>query len=107
MSGAIRVLYTLLGGVRNEADVARFYCTNKGQILKESFMDIDTVRNRNIVSRSGLFHYLRCTGMHDVLENRPISQLASQIIYPIFRLHARPGIYCPYFKYSRSILSCF
>jgi hypothetical protein len=29
MSSDVRVLYTLLGGVRSEADVARFYYTNK------------------------------------------------------------------------------
>jgi hypothetical protein len=27
-------VYTLLGGVRSEADVARFYCTNKEQIFE-------------------------------------------------------------------------
>ncbi len=38
-------MYTLLGGVRSEADVARFYYTNKEQIFEESYKDIDTVRN--------------------------------------------------------------
>jgi hypothetical protein len=41
-------MYTLLGGVRSEADVARFYCTNKEQIFEESCKDIDTVRNIEI-----------------------------------------------------------
>jgi hypothetical protein len=44
-------VYTLLGGVRSEADVARFSYTNKEQIFEESCKDIDTVRNVNIVAR--------------------------------------------------------
>ncbi len=47
-------VYTLLGGVRSEADVARFCYTNKEQILEGSCKDIDTVRNMNIVARSDL-----------------------------------------------------
>ena len=50
-------MYTLLGGVRSEADVARFYYTNKEQIFEGSCKDIDTVRNMNIVARSDLLGY--------------------------------------------------
>ncbi len=47
-------VYTLLGGVRSEADGARFSYTNKEQIFEGSCKDIDTVRNMDIVARSDL-----------------------------------------------------
>ncbi len=57
-------MYTLLGGVRSEADVARFYYKNKEQIFEGSCKDIDTVRNVNIVARSDLLRYLGCTEIY-------------------------------------------
>ncbi len=44
-------MYTLLGGVRSEADGARFSYTNKEQIFEGSCKDIDTVRNVDVVAR--------------------------------------------------------
>jgi hypothetical protein len=72
-------VYTLLGGVRSEADVARFSCTNKEQIFERSCKDIDTVRNVNIVARSDLLRTLGCTEMYDVLENSTSDRFTSYL----------------------------
>ncbi len=53
----VHICTPYLGGVRSEADVARFCYTNKEQIFEESCKDIDTVRNMNIVARSDLLRY--------------------------------------------------
>ncbi len=58
-----KFLYTVhictpyLGGVRSEADVAKFCYTNKEQIFERSCRDIDTVRNVDILARSDLLGY--------------------------------------------------
>ncbi len=66
-----------------------FIAQTKSRYLKESFKDIDTVRNIEIAARSGLFRYLKYTEVHGVPGNRTISQFTSQIMCSIFRLHAR------------------
>ncbi len=81
-------MYTLLGGVRSEADVAGFYCTNREQIFEESFKDIDTVRN--MVAGCGLFCYLEVYRKCTVYQGREIfSRFTLQIMGSIFRLHVR------------------
>ncbi len=53
----VHICTPYLGGVRSEADVARFCYTNKEQIFEKSCKDIDAVGNINIVARSDLLGY--------------------------------------------------
>jgi hypothetical protein len=73
-----------------EADVARFYCTNKEQIFEtRSLKDIDTVRNMVV----GVWSVLLFQSIHEVhvtiKREKVFSQFTLQVIDSIFRLRVR------------------
>jgi hypothetical protein len=67
-----------------------FTAQTKSRYLKESFKDIDTVRNVDMLARRGLYHYLRCTETHGVLGNKTTVMLRRNCVLN-FGLHARPA----------------
>ena len=72
-----------------EADVARFYCTNKEQIFERSLKDIDTVRNMV----AGVWSVLLFQSIHEVhvtiKREKVFSQFTLQVIDSVFRLRVR------------------
>ncbi len=65
-----------------------FIAQTKSRYLKESFKDIDTVRN--MVAGCGLFCYLEVYRKCTVYQGREIfSQFTLRIMGSIFRLHVR------------------
>ncbi len=72
-----------------EADVARFYCTNKEQIFEGSLKDIDTVRNM----MAGVWSVLLFQSIHEVhvtiKRDKVFSQFTLRVIDSVFRLHVR------------------
>ncbi len=75
-----------------EADVARFYCTNKEQIFETgSLKDIDTVRNMVAgVWSVLLFQSIHEVHLHVTIKRKKVfSQFTLQVMDPVFRLHVR------------------
>ncbi len=73
-----------------EADVARFYCTNKVLIFEtRNLKDIDTVRNMV----AGVWSVLLFQSMHEVhitiKREKVFSQFTLQVIDSVFRLRVR------------------
>ncbi len=70
-----------------EADVARFYCTNKEQIFERSLKDIDTVRNMV----AGVWSVLLFQSIYKVhvtiKRERVFSQFTLQVMGSVSRLH--------------------